>query len=154
MRAPAHISLLKPNESLNILLIWWPRNPSTGQNLKQYSTGFILVHCTQGTDAMFVDSFTQWKKAINPANKKRPPRWSSNFSAPLESDRARTACRHMLWSSNFKFTVWIMRGRCGRDSVSSSVCLFSDFYFRVLKAVVVFFFLCKKIIPWFNLIWL
>lgn len=39
-----------------------------------------------GGDAMFVDSFTQRKKTINLTNKKRPPHWSSNFSAPLESE--------------------------------------------------------------------
>ncbi len=39
-----------------------------------------------GGNAMFVDSFTQRKKTINLANKKRPPRWSSNFCAPLESE--------------------------------------------------------------------
>lgn len=39
-----------------------------------------------GGNAMFVDSFSQRKKTINLTNKKRPPRWSSNFCAPLESE--------------------------------------------------------------------
>lgn len=140
-KSPCTYPFIKAKRKLNILLIWWPRNPSTGQNLKQYPTGFILVHSTQGTDAMFVDSFTQWKKAINPANKKRPPRCSSNFSAPLESERARTARRHILWSNNFKL-VWLMRRRYRRDSLSSPasilVGLLSGFYFGVERFKVLY----------------